>query len=291
MTASTDFAFVVVWSFILQSGKFNCQLSEWRPSCSFKYFVSFDAAWEASGTQQNTRPESWAQGSSAASNFKVPSCNNFTSFGSPICNLDNIFFSARPSLGVRQSLNGKWGGWIPTQQASRLEDTFLWLGSFHILQQMGPLAASVKHTFYKADFRCWCTAEKHPCFNACGAITWDLWSHFFGSNFCVRPPNLVIKPKNLNLTPLSGGTFFNNSSSACKVCLGQWEVSWKSYRLLSACFPEKNNASAQKQGSSWPPEGMKFNHVMCKANPRHSSWPQVDTYFERVTWKRFKLST
>ena len=51
------------------------------------------------------------------------------------------------------------GGWIPTCPALAFEDTFLWLGSFHILKQMGPLAASVKHTFYKADFRCWCTAE------------------------------------------------------------------------------------------------------------------------------------
>ena len=167
--------------------------------------------------------------------------------------------------------NGKWGGWIPTCPTLAFEDTFLWLGSFHILKQMGPLAASVKHTFYKADFRCWCTAEKHPCFNACGAITWDLWS-LFGNTFCVRLPNLVIKPKNLKFTSLFGDTFFFNSSAARHLCFGQWEVPWKSYHLLSACFPEKNNASAQKQGSSWPPEGMMFNHVMCKSNPWHSSW-------------------
>lgn len=124
------FRLVVILSFILQSGKFNCQLSDWRPSCSFKYFVSFDVAWEASGTQQNTRPESWAQGSSAASNFKVPSCSNFISFGSPICNLDKIFFSARPSLGVRQSLNGKWGGGYLPAQASRLRIHFCgWVAS------------------------------------------------------------------------------------------------------------------------------------------------------------------
>lgn len=81
------------------------------------------------------------------SNFKAL---QIVTFLFPYLQCDTICFSARPSWVPRLPSQRKFdywkvGGWIPTQQPYRLIQ-LLWLGSFHILRQMGQLAASVKHT-------------------------------------------------------------------------------------------------------------------------------------------------